>query len=226
MSYCTCRVAVKFEPQQRTAVSLKCRSWKCPTCQPDRQRRLVAEAASGAPSTFLTLTSRRRDGFSAVDAARELIRAWQLIRKRLMRRHGLKRLPFMTVMEATKAGWPHLHIMIRSVWLDRSTISKWMDELTSSPVVDIRRIDNKGRVAAYVAKYAGKCAEQFGTCKRYFKSQDYDLRSEQQKAKFQKRQRGWICGVSNIFALKRAWADEGFVVEWIDSHRIRGRLLC
>lgn len=53
-----------------------------------------------------------------------------------------------------------------------------MDQLIQSPVVHIKRITSKTKVVGYVAKYCGKAPKQFGTCKRYWKSQDYEQRPD------------------------------------------------
>lgn len=51
-----------------------------------------------------------------------------------------------------------------------------MRDLLDSPHVDIRRIDNRSMVAGYCAKYCAKGTAKFGTCRRYWMSQDYDIR--------------------------------------------------
>ena len=219
MTYCGERSLVKYDGPNRTVATLRCRSWTCPDCFEPRKKRLMAECHAGAPGTFMTLTSRRREGLTANEAALKLTHAWRLIRLRLMRRSGMKKLPFIAVMEATKAGWPHLHILLRSIWLDHDLISSWMAELTDSPVVDIQRIDNKARVNAYVSKYCGKAAHKFGTAKRYFKTQDYDLRSEEERSKFLKKQPGWETNPWHINRLAQAFLETGYVLDWSSSSR-------
>ena len=66
-------------------VSLRCRSWLCPDCHPDRHRALLANAFAGRPDTFLTLTCRRIEGDDAEDRARALSNAWRILRKRCFR---------------------------------------------------------------------------------------------------------------------------------------------
>lgn len=219
MSYCGERSLVKYDGRDRTVASLTCRSWTCPDCYDGRKRRLMAECQAGAPSTFLTLTSRVRDDVTRDQAALELTRAWRLIRLRLMRRAGLKKLPFIAVMEGTKRGWPHLHILLRSIWLDHRLISAWMDELTSSPIVDIQRIDNRRKVNAYVAKYCSKAAHKFGTAKRYFKSKDYDLRSEEERCRFKKQRGCWENDRMSIVKIAEWYTTLGYKLDWHSSRR-------
>lgn len=219
--YCQSTTLVKYEMQARQATALRCRSWLCPDCQPMRQRQLVKEVLDGSPDTFVTLTIRRVQSEGAADAAGRLIDAWRRARRAWMKQHKLKRLPFFAVVEATKVGWPHLHVMLRSQWIDQRWLSAFMSNAINSPIVDVRRIDNRGRAAVYVSKYAGKATHKFGTCKRYWRSQDYILTSDdddQQQPK--KRGRGEI-EHTTIQHLAATWASLGWRVTWQSKWRAR-----
>lgn len=217
--YCGERSIVKYRIESREVASLRCKAWTCPDCAPDRSARLIAECHGGSPNTFLTLTSRRREGITPNAAALELTRAWRLVRLRLLRKTGAKKLPFFAVIESTKLGWPHLHILLRSVWLDRQQISDWMREICDSPVVDIRRIDQRAKVAAYVAKYCSKAAHKFGNAKRYYKSRDYELRSPEELERFRKKTPGWLRSDKNISWWLRVLTEQGFHIEKTSKFR-------
>lgn len=178
MPYCGDTTLVKHTGEERDISVLRCRSWHCAECAPRRRSRLIAEAMGGDPVTFLTLTSRRIAGANTTTQAKQLINAWRLVRLRAMRKYKVKSIPFIAVVEATAAGVPHLHILTRTKYLDQAWLSTQMAELIDSPIVDIRRVDHKGRIAAYVGKYLGKNPHQFGTCKRYWKSRDYERRPD------------------------------------------------
>lgn len=135
----------------------------------------MAECHQGQPNTFLTLTLRRLPGRTPEQAGKVLSRAWRLLRLRIKRDRKMRKIPFAAVMEAHESGFPHLHILLRSLWLDKAWLSAQMADIADSPIVDIRRIDNRAKVNAYVAKYVGKAAHKFGTCKRYWFSQDYKI---------------------------------------------------
>lgn len=214
MSYCRECVAVKSEGHLQTAVTLKCRSWGCDLCEPLRKKQLIAEAMSGAPCTFLTLTYRIRDGETPDQAAPKLTRAWRLVRLRLMRKYHWRKLPFLAVMEKTQNGWPHLHILLRSRYIPHKLISQWMAELIQSPVVGIEKINNKSRAAGYCAKYCGKAAAKFRTAKRYYQSQDYDLREPYEPDNDNDALGGWNRQSCHILV----WADfqetEGRCIQW------------
>jgi len=140
-----------------------------------RVRRLVEEAKAGGPTLFITLTSRRRASLTPAQAARALVVAWRQVRREYIREHGKGTLEFLTVFEATKKGWPHLHIVARCKWLSQKWLSKRMASLHGSPVVDVRRVHDRSKVAAYVSKYVGKNPHRFEGVKRYWRSKGYLL---------------------------------------------------
>lgn len=191
MSYCGEQSAVKFENGGRLVVALKCRAWTCPDCRPYRKNRMMAEACGGMPNTLITLTSRNNSKETPSDAAKALAHAWRLLRLRIMRRYGRKNLPFYAVFEKTKRGWPHLHILARTGWISQRFMSVVMAELINSPIVDIRRIDDQGRVAGYVSKYITKDPHRFDRSKRYWRSQDYETRPPKEVKPKAKAGWGW-----------------------------------
>lgn len=152
-----------------------CRSWGCEECQPTRKRQLVALAASGQPTSFITLTVNPAHGPTARARARKLVDAWRVVVRRAKKKYGYRSIPYLAVFEATKAGEPHLHILARVKWIDQRWLSAQMRSLIGAPIVDIRRVKGKRMVARYVAKYVGKEPGKFGTCKRYWRTRDYQV---------------------------------------------------
>jgi len=120
-----------------------------------------------------------------------------IARHRRLRRHErsyiggtppkLPPLPFFAVFEATKKGQPHLHIVLRAPFMPQKWLSAQMLELLKSPILDVRAIDSTTRVAAYIAKYLGKDPHQFGTCKRYWHSKDWNVTPEPEAPESSKR---------------------------------------
>ena len=143
-----------------------------------RSRQLSREAFLGQPTKFLTLTTNPERGKSPDERARELARAWRLLRLRAMRALGLKNLPFLAVFEKTKNGEPHLHILLRTGYIDQAWLSDQMKDLTGAPIVDIRSVKDKKKLSAYIAKYVAKDPHRFKGTKRYWSSQDYALPAE------------------------------------------------
>lgn len=165
-------------PYQAQAKLLTCNSWQCDYCQPNRKRKLLAQSASGNPNRFLTLTINPSEYESPEARCLKLAWAWRTIVKRLRREHPSEPIEYMAVVEATKLGEPHLHILIRGPYIPQHVLSAYMRELVNSPIVDIRKVRKVSDVIRYVAKYITKKPEQFGTCKRYWQSRAYQLDRE------------------------------------------------
>ena len=220
MTICGQHSAVKYEPSRRTAVSLRCRAWTCEECRPKRKAQLIAQAVGGQPNMLITLTSRKTDEFTIEEAAKRLSHAWRCCRYRIMRKYGIRRLPFFLVVEQHKSGWPHFHILLRSAYIDQKWLSDTMSDLVDGPNVWINRIDYAGRVAAYCAKYCGKCAAKIGTTKRYWQSRDYDLRTEALGKALDSEERSWSYTRASITAITRQWNEAGWTLKKTGAHVI------
>lgn len=163
---------------------LRCRSWNCPRCRPRRQRRLKFQALSGNPVTFLTLTC-KPDLFDAPgDAARAMTRAWRQARRMIEAKYGGAKGEYLTVVEATQRGWPHLHVLTTRRWIDQPWLSKIWHDLTGAHIVDVRRVKNARMAVSYVAKYLGKAPARFDQCKRYYFTRGYMPRRREENSAF------------------------------------------
>jgi hypothetical protein len=219
--YCQSTTLVKYEQDARQATALRCRSWNCPDCVDTRRRQLMADVMKGAPTVFLTLTIKHVEGETADGACKRLVDAWRRARRSWCKRQSIKKLPFFAVVEATKAGWPHLHVMLRNTWIDQKWLSAFMLDAIASPIVDIRKIDNAGRAAGYVAKYTGKAAHKFGTAKRYWCSQDYKVRADKEKPEQKKQHTGVERWPESLAKVVHGWHQLGWRVTWLTRWRAR-----
>lgn len=155
------------------AVTLRCRSWRCPDCQPLRRMLVIDQARSGNPTRFITLTVNPSAFADPVERAERLARAWRIVVKRFKRAFAPKEFEYLAVFEATKRGEPHLHILLRGPFIDQRWLSDQMKELIDAPIVDVRRVQNQKHLMWYMAKYMGKDLHKFGTCKRYWRTKNY-----------------------------------------------------
>lgn len=218
--YCGQESLVKSVGSEVHGKVLRCRSWKCTECAPGRRKRLIAEGIGGNPTTFITLTLRADDPRPRDEQVKALSRAWRVIRQRICRRWKVKRIPFLAVVERTQAGTPHLHILTRVRYIDQRILSFWAGQLLEAPIVDIRRIDAHRGIARYVAKYVGKDPEQFGTCKRYWQSPDYDQRPDPERST-QALQFSWTDKVKQpLHRLVRDFVACGLIAEWRSIDRV------
>ena len=155
------------------AVTLRCRCWSCDGCQPMRKARLVKDVAAGQPTKLLTLTTRVVEGADKNAEARRFS-GWfaQLIRL-IKKRCAGQSVAYFAVREATKQGWPHLHVALRSPYIPWEWLTAQWEQITGSPGVDIRAVWKSKDAAKYLAKYIGKDPHRFGTTKRYWHSRNW-----------------------------------------------------
>ena len=213
MTYCNEAVLVNQGVGEVRAVSLRCRAWTCPNCAPERQKQLFAQAMAGAPNTFITLTANPKSGGTPHDRARRLADAWRIIVKRTKRHYKYPTLPYLCVFERTKKGEPHLHILARVPWIDQRLLSKWMDELTQAPIVDIRRIYNHKSMAQYVSKYIAKDPHRFTQNKRYWSTRDWEVNRFERPEKPGTWSRSWEMRDTTLDKLEQSWRTAGMEVE-------------
>jgi hypothetical protein len=174
--YCGTKTVVQWKGDQARTWEVQCRSWHCPRCAPRRRDQLRWLARGGNPRTFVTLTCNPAIGDSQVSRARAMADGWRKLVRRIKAAHGLERLEYLVVVEATQRGEPHLHILLKHIWIDQRWLSKQWQELTGAFIVDIRRVKDDRRISSYVAKYIGKAPHQFGSVKRYWHTKDWDER--------------------------------------------------
>ncbi len=201
------------------AVSLRCRAWTCELCEKSRRQQLVALAKSGEPTTFITLTVNPAHGANPVDRARQLADAWRTIIKLVRKKYGYTKIPYFCVFEATKNGEPHLHILARVKWISQKWLSSQMEALINAPIVDIRRVRDKKKLAYYVSKYCGKAPHRFATCKRYWTTQDWELTKFKPEPPPGRWHSKWELVRVPLSALADEWRAQGYEVEQT-RHRI------
>lgn len=171
--HCRWNLVETWNETEAIGHALLCKRWTCPTCVAMRCAQLREQAASGNPTTFLTLTSKVIEGKDPALAARELVHAWRMIVQRGRREKLFDKLPYLAVFEETKQGWPHLHILLRAPFISQRWLSARMEQYAGSPIVDIRKVDSAKHAAWYIAKYVSKAAWRWEGCKRYWSTRDW-----------------------------------------------------
>jgi len=212
MTLCREWTLTKDLGELRYAKPLPCRSWNCDLCRPMRKDQLMALAASGEPLRFLTLTVSPAVGSSQEERLRMLAHAWRTAVKRLRRLYGPESVEYLAIVEETKAGEPHLHILLRSKYLPQRTLSAIMGQLLGSPIVDIRAIKSQRELIRYVAKYITKAPKQFGSAKRYWASSHYSLDKESFRKAHPESMVRWELVKEPIRWIVERWVHESFAV--------------
>jgi hypothetical protein len=87
----------------------------------------------------------------------------------------IKKLHYMAFAEETKNGEPHLHILLRTVFIPQAWIAQQMEQIIKSPITWIEKIKGPKAAIAYVTKYVTKAPAQFGKSRRYWVSRWYQL---------------------------------------------------
>jgi len=170
----------------------------------------MAQAASGEPTRLLTLTVNPAYYTDPEERLRKLAWAWRTTVKRRKREYGKASISYLSIVEETKRGEPHLHILLRSPYIPHALISACMAELINSPIVDIRLIRNPAQAIQYVLKYITKAPAQFDGSKRYWMSQDYEQHDDTEKAEIAAMKGGWDIWKMSIHEVERALTFAGY----------------
>lgn len=208
-----------YHEGELAASRLRCRSWLCDECLSLRLSELRRLAASGQPCTLITLTVRPGSQPSPHLAAQALVKAWRLIRQRAAREGLASKIEYLAVFEATRRGWPHLHILARSPYLPQRWLSARMKEYADSPIVDIRRVYNRRHASRYIAKYVSKGPGKFEGTKRYFRSQGYALEEQNPQPVADANRVAWHSW-DNLETIRRCLVRFGWTIETDDPDRI------
>jgi len=203
---------VNYRKVPQRAITLFCRSWQCPDCMPRRLSQLKRDAMRGNPSTFITLTVNPLNDESVTERAQHLTDAWRIVVKRARRRWPGKSIDYLAVVEATKLGEPHLHILVRGPYMPQKWLSECMDEIAESPIVDIRKIRSVREVVSYVAKYITKAPAQFDGSKRYWCTQTWEGPRVRREAQPEGPLFPWEVAQHDIATLIREWCYSGWAV--------------
>jgi len=110
--------------------------------------------AAAKPNRLITLTVWPKlydDPRQAYDLTR---RAVPTLLRTLRKTYGP--IECFRVLEVTKAGWPHYHLVARSEYIPQASIKTRWEELTGAMIVDVRQIKASKDVYWYVVKYLAK----------------------------------------------------------------------
>src|SRR3954466_5338971 len=154
-----------------------CGCWHCEICGPIRNARCALLAQRGKPTTLLTLTCKPRAGETPLTRRRKMAEALPLLLGRMARYLKVERISYFAINEKTKAGEPHLHLLLRlyddiPLWL----LKHWWRKLTGwNNGAHVRAVDDVEKAASYVTKHLGDPLHRFGHFKRYWMTRHWVL---------------------------------------------------
>jgi len=133
-----------------------CKAWACPRCGPRKARKLAKRIAACPGTKLLTLTLPTDTTTTAIQKLDQLNANFRTLMKRLRRAYPHSTLRYVKVVELTKKGTPHLHVVLESEYIPQALVSTLWHEISGARVVDIRAIRRKNGSGKYLAKYLTK----------------------------------------------------------------------
>jgi hypothetical protein len=139
-----------IEEQRQHLFALGCRKWSCDVCGPRKRSILIRRIVKASPTKFITLSCRHEHGpeHQLKTITKALPKLITQIRK------SIGDIEYLRALEYCKDGYPHYHLLARVKYIDQADLSTMWTNLTSAPVVDIRKAH--GRSTSYVSKYMSK----------------------------------------------------------------------
>lgn len=132
----------------------RCKRWGCSHCGPRKIAHYGRKVANAEPNRFVTLTVWTEAYENPRDAYDKTRRSLSKLSVRIRKRIG--EWEYFRVLEVTKKGWPHYHLIVRSPYISQAELSSLWADLAQSKIVDIRKIRNKFDTYKYLVKYLGK----------------------------------------------------------------------
>lgn len=133
-----------------------CDRWECPRCgkiKAKRLRRKVRRSWGNKEMRHLMLSC-NASAWNIETACKEINHSWDVFLKRLRRRWP--HITFFKALEFTKAGYPHLHILL-DTYIPQHYISRLWKQLFRSPYVFIAQRPSISAIR-YITNYATKWA--------------------------------------------------------------------
>lgn len=140
--------------KQMLIIQIRCRRWTCRHCGERRVSHYAHKVQKAQPNRLVTLTvnpAHWSEPRAAYDGTRKAVTALATKLRRI-----LGEWEYFRVLEVTKRGWPHYHLVVRSPYIHQPVLSKMWKELTGAQIVDVRQIRKVGDVYSYVVKYLCK----------------------------------------------------------------------
>lgn len=152
--YATTLVAYSRVLKADVICQIKCKRWGCSHCGPRRITSLALRCKQAKPNRLLTLTVDTKLYLSQREAYDSTRRKVTELASRIRRR--FKEFEYIRILEVTKKGWPHYHLLVRSPYIPHSYLRDTWAELTGATIVDVRQMKKDNNVYFYVLKYLSK----------------------------------------------------------------------
>ena len=135
-------------------IQIRCKRWSCPHCGQRKMTHFAHRVAAARPTRFITLTCANRRYETPREAYDDTRRALSKLTTRIRKNYG--EFEYFRILETTRKGWPHYHLIARSPYIPQPDLSKRWASLTGATIVHIRQVDKTAHTYKYVMKYLGK----------------------------------------------------------------------
>lgn len=135
-------------------IALTCRRWGCPHCGRKKTTHFAHRVRAAAPTSLITLTVNPNCYCEPREAYDDTRRQLSALATKLRRRFD--EFEYFRVLEVTRKGWPHYHLVARAPYIPQRLLSEMWAELTAASIVDVRAIKKVGDVYSYIVKYLAK----------------------------------------------------------------------
>lgn len=137
----------------------RCNRWACPDCGPRNARRLRRRLERTRPQRLITLTLKPNPDLTPRELLAVANRSWSILWRRYRRKFGPRAVGYAKIVELTKAGTPHLHIIADVPFIAQRQLAAEWRALTGSYIVDIRKVRGRNGIAGYLTSYLTKALE-------------------------------------------------------------------
>lgn len=152
--YATTTVAYSDHFQSTILMAVTCKRWGCRYCGGKKAVSLGFKVQTANPNKLITLTVNPAVHESPRKAYHDTRRKLAELSKVVRKETG--EFEYLRILEVTKKGWPHYHLVARSPYIKQKWISSIWNSLTGASIVDIRAIHKVEHVSSYVMKYLCK----------------------------------------------------------------------
>ncbi len=135
-------------------IQVRCKRWGCRHCGERKVTHFGWKCEDAQPNRLITLTvsnSLWENPRAAYEGTKGKVTQLAV---RLRRKFG--EFEYFKVLEVTKLGWPHFHLIVRSPYIPQQVIAGLWKQLTGAFIVDVRKIRKHRDVYFYVVKYLAK----------------------------------------------------------------------
>ncbi len=135
-------------------IQIRCKRWGCRHCGERKIRHFGLKCQNAEPNRLITLTVDTKIWESPREAFEGTKRMVTRLAVKVRRAFG--EFEYFKVLEVTKKGWPHYHLIVRSGYIPHRFLSDEWNHLTGAPIVDVRKIKKPADVYFYIMKYLAK----------------------------------------------------------------------